>query len=78
MTTTEQKQAGVERGGLMDGYTYNRYVTNNPGKEDMLSFSEWAEREQVRLLRGINSKLNFFVLLIILGIILSFIQGITR
>ncbi len=57
--------------------TYKKYMTGKPGKTDLLSFGKWAAREQVTLLRSINGKLNFVVILIIIGLILSFFQVLT-
>ncbi len=56
---------------LVNEKTFNAY-TNAPAEKDaQLDYTVWAAREQVRLLRAINGKLSFFVVLTIISIIVA-------
>ena len=70
MTTTETQPVIINTESINET-TYKRYINVKPSSNEYLSFSDWAAREQVTLLRSINGKLSFFVLLIIIGIIVS-------
>ena len=77
VSNTQAQPAPVKVDSISED-KYIHYTSAKPVKTDMLSFSDWAQREQVRLLRTINAKLTFFTVLVILAMIISFIQALSR
>ncbi|NLG97276.1 MAG: hypothetical protein GX491_07945 [Chloroflexi bacterium] len=53
--------------------TFLHYINVKPAETDRMDFADWAAREQVLLLRSINDKLTFFMVLTIIGLILGLI-----
>ena len=54
--------------------TYKHYIDASPAKTELLTFQDWAAREQVKLLRTIKNGIVFFVTITLLGIVLGFFQ----
>lgn len=76
METTPEPQKHLVKTDAISRTTYEKYVTANPDDSNLMTFREWADREQVQLLRSINSKIGFFVFLAIVSILLSLLDAL--